>query len=131
MTRKLVLRLLEAAQGLVEKTSGAVADAPLQHKSQLAQFHHDNAQQDMQLEREDQTVVSEQAALLSRLDISHQEGQYRVLFFTTSKEPVAMSILSYEELHQILHLLHRGAQVLDWGVKSSLFDSANIAPVLQ
>lgn len=131
LTRKLVMRLLDAAQGLVEKTSGAIAGAPMQHKSQLAQFHHENAQQGMQLEREDQSVVTSGGALLSRLDISHQDGQYRVLFFTNAEEPIAVSVLSYDELHQILYLLHRGAQVLDWGVKSSLFDMSSGTTVLQ
>ena len=124
LTRKLVLRLLDAAQQLVEVTSNTISDAPAQHKADLAQFHHDNAQQVLNVEREDQRVAPSEPQLLSRLDFSHTQGKYRLLFFSGGEQPLAISILSYDELHQIFHLLHRGAQALDWGAKEHLFSSA-------
>ncbi len=133
LTRKLVLRLLAAAGGLIEKTSGDIADAPIAHKADLAQFHHESAQQSLQVEREQSNVVANNSDLLCRLDISHQDGRYRMLFFTGGDEPVAVSILNYDELHQVLHLIHRGAMTLDWGADSQLFKSstAGSASLLQ
>jgi hypothetical protein len=133
LTRKLVLRLLAAAGGLIEKTSGDIAEAPQQHRADLAQFHHDNAQQNLQVERENQQVVASNSDLLCRLDISHQDNRYRMLFFTGGDEPVAISILTYDELHQILHLIHRGAMTLEWGADAQLFgaDSLNSSTLLQ
>lgn len=131
LTRKLVLRLLDAVQGLLEKTVTEIADAPVQQKMHMAQFHHEDAQQALQVQRESTQVMAESAVLLSRLDISHHEGQYKLLFFSGGDEPIAASVLSYQELHQIFHLLHRGAVGLDWGVAAELFQSSNQPQTLQ
>lgn len=131
LTRKLVLRLLAASQGLLEKTSEQLAEAPQQHRAQLAQFHHDNAQQNLEVEKEVEIVKAEGNKLLSRLDISHQDGRYRMLFFSGSEQPSAVSIVNYAELHQILHLLHRGALALDWGVTTNLFEAESASPTIQ
>ena len=121
LTRKLVLRLLSAAGELIEKTSSDIAEAPVELKSDLAQFHHESAQQALQADIEQASAVAEGALLLCRLDISHQDGRYRVLFFTGGDTPVAVSVLTYDELHQMLHLIHRGSMALDWGADSRLF----------
>ncbi|MGH1431574.1 MAG: hypothetical protein ACRBB4_10680 [Neptuniibacter sp.] len=131
LTRKLVLRLLSGAQELVDKTEDAVQQAPSDHRSELAQFHHDHAKQIMNAERENQTVTPEDACLLTRLDISYRNDQYRLLFYSNGAEPVAMSVLTYEELHQILFLMHKGALNLDWGVSPNLFNSEFSSQVLQ
>jgi len=131
LTRKLVLRLLDAAQGLFEKTVSEIADAPAPQKMHMAQFHHEGAQQALQVQRENAEVVPAAPVLLSRLDISHHEGQYKLLFFSGGDEPIAVSVLSYQELHQIFHLLHRGAVGLDWGVATELFQSSTQPQTLQ
>lgn len=131
LTRKLVLRLLAAAPELVEKTSDDVVTMPKEHRSQMAQFHHDNAQQTLNVQKEEEKVVAQGGLLLSRLDISHQKGRYRILFFSHSEEPVAVSVLSYEELHQMLHLIHKGAQALNWGAQSVLFEAETSVTTLQ
>ena len=128
LTRKLILRLLSAAGELFEKTSEDIAGAAEQHKAELAQFHHDNAQNDFLVEHgEDQIdIEADNAKLLCRLDISHQGGNYRLLFFIGGDEPVAVSVLTYNELHQIFYLIHRGAVSLEWGVDNQLFRTASV-----
>ncbi|MDO6595113.1 hypothetical protein [Neptuniibacter sp. 1_MG-2023] len=121
LTRKLVLRLLSAAAGLIEKTSSDIAGAPVQLKSDLAQFHHDSARQGLQVDRESEDLLAEDPSLLCRLDVSHQAGRYRILFFIGDEEPFAASVLTYDELHQMLYLIHRGSLALDWGVDNQLF----------
>ncbi|PIE24949.1 MAG: hypothetical protein CSA60_02135 [Neptuniibacter caesariensis] len=131
LTRKLVLRLLEGAQNLLEKTSEEIGEAPQQHKAHLAQFHHENAQQNLNAEREVEGIATIDGHLLSRLDISHQDGRYRMLFFSGSDQPSAFSVVTYAELHQILHFLHQGALTLDWGVSPVLFQSDTAPPTIQ
>lgn len=131
LTRKLVMRLLSGAQELVDKTEGAVQQAPSAHKSELAQFHHDHAKQVMNVERENQTLTPEDTCLLTRLDISYRNDQYRLLFYSEGTEPVAMSVLTYDELHQILFLMHKGALSLDWGVSPNLFNTEFSSQILQ
>eukprot|EP00919_Chromeraceae_sp_WS-2016_P031811 GHVR01075055.1.p1 GENE.GHVR01075055.1~~GHVR01075055.1.p1 ORF type:complete len:168 (+),score=14.18 GHVR01075055.1:56-559(+) len=121
LTRKLVSRLLSAASGLIEKTSRDIAGAPVQLKSDLAQFHHESARQGLQVEPESEDLKAESASLLCRLDVSHQAGRYRILFFVNDESPLAASILTYDELHQMLHLIHRGSLALEWGADSQLF----------
>lgn len=128
LTRKLILRLLSAAGELVEKTSNDIAGVAEQHKADLAQFHHDNAQSHLkgdEAEQLTQQVVAKEPKLLNRLDISHQNGNYRMLFYAGGDQPIAVSILTYNELHQIFYLIHRGAMTLEWGVDSQLFRTAS------
>lgn len=130
LTRKLVLCLLEAAKGLVEKTSEDIANLPEQQKSQMAQFHHEQAQHELDVEPEAE-VEAQSGGLLYRLDISNQADRYKLIFFDVQDEPLASSILSYQELHQVLYLLHRGAKALDWGVDDELFGAPQTHRVLQ
>lgn len=132
LTRKLVLRLLAAAKTLVEKTSGTIASLPQEHKAHMAQFHHDSAREVLQLRQASDPIVAKDANLLLRVDISYRDNSYLTNFFLEDDIPYATSALNYDELHQVLHLLHKGASVLDWGVGSSLFDSEHQIPqVLQ
>ncbi len=131
LTRKLVMRLLGGTQELIEKTAGVVQNAPEQHKTQLAQFHHDHALQNLDVERLDQAVTAQDARLLTRIDISFNNEQYRLLFFSGGEEAIAVSVLTYNELHQILYLLHKGALELEWGVASRLFASELSSNTLQ
>lgn len=130
LTRKLILRLLSAAGELVEKTSDDIVEVPEQYKANLAQFHHDHAQNRLQseggMEQLSQQIEAKDPKLLNRLDISHQNGNYRMLFYAGGDQPLAVSILTYNELHQILHLIHRGAVTLEWGVDSQLFQATSI-----
>lgn len=131
LTRKLVLRLLNGVEELFEKTAGAKFAVPAAHKSQMMQFDHDQAQTQLVLDHENQEVISEEGGLLVRLDISYKQERYQLLFYTGEADPVAVSILTYDELHQILHLIHKGALTLDWGVKSVLFQSSSSSQTLQ
>lgn len=123
LTRKLVLRLLNGVQELLDKTAATIQQVPTEHKSQLAQFHHDQAKSNLSIEREDQELIPEAALLLTRIDISYNHDQYQLTFFSTESDPLAMSILTYDELHQILHLVHKGALTLGWIASSNLFES--------
>ena len=81
LTRTLVLRLLDGAQDLIEKTSSQIAEAPLEHKTQLVQFDHEHAQSALPIERENQQIETNDAELLTRMDISYKQGRYQLLFF--------------------------------------------------
>lgn len=123
LTRKLVLRLLNGVQELVDKTAASIQQVPKEHKSQLAQFHHDQAKSNLSIEREDQKLVPDAPRLLTRIDISYNHEQYQLTFFSTEPDPLAVSVLTYDELHQILHLIHKGALSLEWGASPNLFES--------
>jgi len=131
LTRKLVLRLLDAAQGLLEQTVDAIAQAPAPQKEYMAQFHHEGAQLALKEERETDQVVADAPYLLHRLDISHADGHYKITLFAAEDLAVASSVLNYQELHQIFHILHKGAVTLDWGVASDLFVSTKESQTLQ
>ncbi|MGH1462769.1 MAG: hypothetical protein ACRBB6_12105 [Neptuniibacter sp.] len=131
LTRKLVMRLLAKAQELIEKTSGSIATAPAEHKSQLAQFDHDQAWRSSSVEHENQTINAINAELLTRVDFAFKNGNYQLLFYALGDEALATSILNYEELHQVLHLIHKGALSLDWGVMPSLFEVQSSPTILQ
>ena len=131
LTRKLVLRLLNASGDLVKKTSDEVALVPKEHQAELTQFHHETARQSLPVEGKDQALISRGANLLSRLDISYKGGQYSLKFFSDPDEACAVSYLTYAELHQVLHLLHRGALSLEWGVSDALFLSNDSTSMLQ
>jgi hypothetical protein len=123
LTRRLVIRLLDLAMELIQKTSTKVSQAPTEHKGAMAQFEHDSAQpkpEQVIAKQEDHSAYK--AEILRRMDISYKDGRYRLTFFThETDDPVAVSTLSYQELHQTLHWLHRGSQFLEWGVSPSLF----------
>ena len=123
LTRRLVLRLLDASPKLLQKTSEQVSRTPFEHQSAMVQFEHDEAQQ-TQLIRQDENLSHKdmEALLLKRLDISFQKEQYRLSFFVADDSPLfAFSILSRQEMHQILHWIHKGCLQLEWGVSNSLF----------
>ncbi len=124
LTRRLVLRLLDASPKLLLQTSEKVSRTPFEHQSAMAQFEHDEAQQ-AQLVRQDASLTHKdfEALLLRRLDISFQKEQYRLSFFVSDDaECFAISVLSRQEMHQILHWMHKGCLQLKWGVSNSLFD---------
>lgn len=130
LTRRLVLRLLEASPKLLQKTSEQVSRTPFEHQSAMVQFEHDEAQL-AQLVRQDTSLSHKEfeATLLRRLDISFQKEQYRLSFFVADDAPLfAFSVLSRQEMHQILHWMHKGCLQLDWGVSSSLFALNEQAP---
>lgn len=131
LTRKLVLRLLAASGDLVKQTDNEVASSPAPHQEALAQFHHDAAMGELQVEREEKRIAPSQPHLLTRLDISHKEGSYRLSFYSDADQPEAQSTLTYQELHQVLHLLHKGAKVLDWGASEDLFLNTPVHSPLQ
>lgn len=130
LTRRLVLRLLDASPKLLQQTSETVSRIPFEHHSAMAQFEHDEAQQ-AQPVRQDASLTHKnfQALLLRRLDISFQKEQYRLSFFVADDAPLfAFSVLSRQEIHQILHWMHKGSLHLEWGVSSSLFALNEQAP---
>ncbi|EPJ44630.1 MAG: hypothetical protein OFPII_33420 [Osedax symbiont Rs1] len=135
ITRRLALRLLNAAIDLIERTSPAVALAPSDHRSAMAMFEHQSAQlalsatvglnADFIVTKEGSGAAPEPkiaANILQRLDISCKNQQYKLSFYTSSTaDVVAESSIDYNQLHQIISLIHRGAKVLDWGVSDNLF----------
>lgn len=131
LTRKLVLRLLDAAQALLEKTVDAIAQAPMPQKEHIAQFDHDGAQLALQGQLENDQVAAQSPYLLHRLDISHADGHYRVTLFSSEDQALASSVLNYQELHQVFYILHKGAVTLDWGVANDLFVSTKESHTLQ
>ncbi len=132
LTRNITLKLLDALSSLVRKTSAQVATAPSEHQSGLAQFEHEQAQQSMQLVPESSVPESQAPGLLCKVDVSHQGKRYQVrLYEQGSEEATAQALLTHDELHQILSLLHRGALELSWGVDIQLFDHLPPGAALQ
>jgi hypothetical protein len=123
LTRRLCLRILGAADQLVRQTSKQVSRSPVEHQEAMAQFEHEQAREALQV-HEAPLQTRSQAAVLHRLDASFRDGRYQLSFFTgDGDQAVAVSVLNYAELHQVLHLLHRGCQSLDWGAPAQLFDT--------
>jgi hypothetical protein len=137
VTRRLALKLLKATTTLVEKTSPAIANAPSDHRSAMAEFEHQSAQMassdaveshsenanfedsPSKSDTSREVIVSK---ILSRVDISFKDKHYKLSFFVESeKQAAAYSVIEYNQLHQVLSLIHRGAVKLDWGVDSNLF----------
>lgn len=132
LTRRLVLRLLEASTDLIRQTSSNVSQTPASHQPAMAQFEHDQAQQQASIQREQAGQHDEPAHLLQRLDISYRQERYQLSFFETGEsQPVAFSYLNYQEMHQVLHWLHKGCRELEWGVAASLFDQDQVLARLQ
>lgn len=124
LTRSITLKLLNALGGLVRQTSQQIAAAPAEYQSGLAQFEHEQAQQNMQVTPEKEQPVADAPQLLHKMDISHQDQRYQLIMFgADGSKPIAAAVLSHDELHQILSLLHRGAVELNWGVDVHLFDN--------
>lgn len=122
LTRKLVLKVLESSPELMKKTSDVVGKVPVQHQAAMAQFEHEKAQPHKVQRDEEVSHAGEPAFLMTRLDISFKEERYQLVFFINSEvEAVAFSLLTPNEMHQVLHWLHRGAQQLTWGVGDQLF----------
>ena len=138
-TRRLALRLLNAAVELVKKTSPGIVNLPAEHQAAMALFEHQSAQLETGNIIESRTGDSEgtpasasdtEPQILRRLDISCKDQSYQLSFFLSGSEvAVAVSKLTYSQLHQLLSLIHSGALALDWGVESSLFASGSAAPV--
>ncbi len=123
LTRRLTLKLLEASPKLLQQTSEKVSRTPFEHQSAMAQFEHEEAQQS-QLVRQDSNLNHDgfETILLRRLDISFQKEQYRLNFFVADDAPLfAFSVLNRQEMHQILHWMHKGSLQLEWGVSGTLF----------
>lgn len=143
VTRRLALRLLSAAKELVEKTSPSIVNTPSDHRSAMAEFEHESAQKAVQSSLQthhkdanfkDAPMASEdpseaiESNILSRVDISFKGKHYRLSFFVDAKnEAAAYSDIEYNQLHQILSLIHQGALKLDWGVGDKLFTSSTSA----
>lgn len=124
LTRRLTLRLLDASMELISRTSKAVTEAPVELRPAMAQFEHEQASQAANISKEKHRADHRDfsAQVLNRLDISYQGSRYKLsLFLADQDEPCALGMLNYEEMHQVLHLIHRGAEVLDWGTSKSLF----------
>lgn len=123
LTRRLCLRILGAAEQLISHTSKQVSRSPLEHREAIAQFEHEQAREALQV-HEAPLQTKAQAVVLHRLDASFRDGRYKLSFFAGDNEhALASSVLTYAELHQVLHLIHRGCQSLDWGVPAQLFDT--------
>lgn len=131
LTRSLTLKLIDAFRKLLCSMSAQVATAPHEHRSGIAQFEHEQAQQNMQVQTQADVDGAQQAALLGKVDVSHKDGRYQLRLYPRQGKQEAQAVLTHEELHQVLSLLHRGALELDWGVERQLFDSERQGTALQ
>ncbi len=133
LTRNLVLRLLTASADFIKSTSDKIDQVPLEHRSALTQFEHDEAQQISDIQHEKSVDHSGFACvLLKRMDISVKDKRYRLAFFVDkAQDPVAVSVLTETEMHRVLHLIHAGAKHLDWGGAEYLFQQEQVAMRLQ
>ena len=130
LTRRLVMRLLDASPTLLQQTSENIGRVPLEHQNAMAQFEHDQAKQTQSVRHESHFEHKDfNASILRRLDISFQKGQYRLSFYVGGQNEVfGSSVLSHQEMHHILHWMHKGCLHLDWGGTASLFDAEEKAP---
>jgi len=134
LTRRLALRLLNAAADLIEKTSPSVISSPVDHKGAMASFEHQRAQQDQSnVTTGSGSPVSSvsnaeaviEPSILKRLDISYQNKFYKLAFYTSnSNEVAASSQVDSNQLHQIISFIHQGAKSLEWGAVENLFEPA-------
>lgn len=133
LTRNLVLRLLAASAEFIKSTSDKIDQVPLEHRSALAQFEHDEAQQVSEIQHEKNVDHAGYACvLLRRMDISVKNKRYRLAFFVdNTQEPIAVSVLTETEMHRVLHLIHSGTKHLDWGGTEYLFQQEQVAMRLQ
>ena len=118
LTRRLALRMLDAGNEMVQRTSVRVSKVPSQYREATAQFEHQQAQERMEVSHQPVEETEErEPGLLQRIDVSHKDGRYQLRLFNQDEpnEVAAVSVLNYDELHQILHLIHSGCESLDWG----------------
>lgn len=118
VTRRLALRILGASDQLVQQTSKRVSESPPEFRDATAQFEHEQARQRMEVSNQPipTSTEHEMPSLLHRIDISHREGRFQLKLFSQDApdEIAATGVLTYDELHQILHLLHVGCEKLGW-----------------
>ncbi len=136
LTRRLALRILNASDELVQHTSKRVSESPPEFREATAQFEHDQARERMEVTNQPipESAEREGPELLHRIDISHRDGRYQLrLFGQDDPDNVAAAgVVTYEELHQVLHLIHLGAERLDWDAPP-LFTAfgREVSPTLQ
>lgn len=119
ITRRLAKRLLDAGNQLVQKTSKRVSESPSEFKEATAQFEHEQAKALLETGSEPLPQdVEVEPILLHRVDFSFKDGRYRLRLYDqdNADEVVAVSVLTYSELHQVLHLIHTGCDSLEWGL---------------
>ncbi len=123
LTRRLTLRLVDAYSKIVQQTSRRVSESPPEYRDAMAQFEHDQAREKMEATQEQVPDNEFGAQLLRRIDISFRDGRYQLKFFTGDEgdEPLAISVLTYPELHQVFHLIHGGCETLEWAAPGELF----------
>ncbi len=132
LTRRLALRLLESAVDLIEKTSSVIAKTPVDHRAAMALFEHESARlltenvietsSKMAGITSDSSLKVNLIEVINRLDISFKDKKYQLSFFVPSQDQViASAIVDYNQLHQILSLIHKGTKALDWGAPEQLF----------
>jgi len=119
LTRRLAKLLLDAGNQLVQKTSRRVSESPPEYKDATAQFEHEQAKAVLEASNRPVPVDTEhEPALLHRIDFSFKDSRYRLRLFghDAPDEAAAFSVLTYPELHQVLHLVHTGCDILKWDI---------------
>lgn len=135
LTRRLAVRLLDAGNQMVHETSRRVSESPAPFRQAAARFDHEEARQNMEVST--QSIPRSEATrpeLLHRIDVAHNQGRYRLRLFGEHDpdEVAAVCVLTYSELHQILHLIHAGGRKLEWGLPELFSDpSFGQSPTLQ
>ncbi|SEF84349.1 hypothetical protein [Marinobacterium lutimaris] len=135
LTRRLALRILGASDELVQHTSKRVSESPPEFRDATAQFEHEQARERMEVTNQPIPATdSKGPELLHRIDISHRNGRYQLRLFGQDDpdEVAASGVLTYDELHQVLHLIHTGADRLGWDAPP-LFTAfgREVSPTLQ
>ncbi|GGB92355.1 hypothetical protein GCM10011352_18020 [Marinobacterium zhoushanense] len=119
LTRRLAKLLLDGGNELVQKTSRRVSESPSEFKDATAQFEHEQAKAVLEASNQPVPTSAETVPrLLHRVDFSFKGGRYRLRLFAHDNpdEVAAVSVLTYPELHQILHLIHTGCEILKWDI---------------
>ncbi|MBV1788107.1 hypothetical protein KQ940_08570 [Marinobacterium sp. D7] len=134
LTRRLAKLLLDGGNELVQKTSRRVSESPSEFKDATAQFEHEQAKAVLDASNHPvPTGRGTEAKLLHRVDFSFKGGRYRLRLYThdNPETVAAVSVLTYAELHQILHLIHTGCEILKWDIAEPFSAFAGSAARLQ
>lgn len=99
------------------KPPNELPKAPVEFRQATARFEHEEARQNMEVSSQPiPSSVATTPELLQRIDLAHKDGRYQLRLFGQDDpdEIAAVSVMTYPELHQFLHLIHAGADRLDW-----------------
>jgi hypothetical protein len=124
LTRRIVLVLLERAEGLLASTSALAQRAPAEARGELVAFERDaaiaNTAKSMSRTPPDVLKTSGPAAeLVDRLTISGQGDKFRVELQGGESGGGAVGMVARAELQRILQMLQAEVAKANWSIKPS------------